>query len=76
MSGVGVRGGQQRLIPKPGHPYWHFILTHSAVTMEPGSMIFASSIPISIAFLQNDSTDFIEASSFLSLEKCETLPAE
>ena len=68
MSGVGVRGGQQRLIPKPGHPYWHFILTHSAVTMEPGSMIFAPSTPISTAFLQKDSTDLIETSSFFSLE--------
>jgi hypothetical protein len=68
MSGVGVRGGQQRLIPKPGHPYWHFILTHSAVTMEPESMIFAPSIPISIAFLQKDSADFIKTSPFLSLE--------
>src|SRR5512139_288897 len=60
MSGVGERGGQLRLSPNPGHPYWHFNLTHSAVTIERGAMIFASGIPISNALLQKNSTDFIE----------------
>ena len=33
-SGVGVWGGQQRLAPKPGHPYWHFILSHAGQNLE------------------------------------------
>src|SRR5512146_2432028 len=66
VSGAGLRGGQQRLIPKPGHPYWHFILTHSAVTTEPGSMTFAPSTPISIALSQKDSMGFTETSFFFS----------
>ena len=48
-SGVGVRGGQQKRLPKPEHPNWHFSRTHSAVTTLPAGTTFASSTPAASA---------------------------